>query len=110
MDIKTKTFVYNVATDCRVRHSHHRLKKRIVRFIVQLEVRHPRRGTWHAAVRFDTAHGFAHRDRLHPNGSVDKTALPVDDYTQALNYAEADLQNQWQVYRDRFLEELEHDE
>lgn len=102
--------MYNVAADCRLRHIHHRLKKRIVRFVVQLEVRHPRRGTWHPVIRFDTAHGFAHRDWLHADGSVEKTALPVEDYSQALNYAEADLKEQWQVYRNRFLEELEHEE
>ena len=110
VDIKTRTFVYNVSADCRWRHLHRRAGKTIVSFVVQLEVRHPHRGTWLPVVRYDTAHGFAHRDRLHPDGSVEKTPLPIEDYRQALNYAEADLKDQWEVYRDRFLEELEHEE
>ena len=81
-----------------------------MQFVVQLEVQHPRRGTWLPVVRYDTAHGFAHRDRLHSDGRSEKTALPSQDYTQALNYAEAELKDQWQIYRDRFLEELKHEE
>ena len=61
----------------------------------------------YTAVRYDTAHGFAHRDRLHPDGSSEKTPLAVEDYAQALNYAEADLHDHWQMYRDQFLEEIE---
>ena len=75
-------------------------------FIVQLEVRHPVHGTWVPIVRYDTAHGFAHRDRLHPDGSTEKTPLRVEDYNQALNYAEADLHDHWEEYRNRFVEEL----
>lgn len=110
MDIKSRTFVYNVAAESRVRHTHRRVGKTIVSFVVQLEVRHPRRGTWQPVVRYDTTHGFAHRDWLHADGSSDKTPLPIEDYHQALNYAEADVKDHWQVYRNRFLEEVEHEE
>ena len=81
-----------------------------MQFVVQLEVQHPRRGTWLPVVRYDTAHGFAHRDRLHPDGRSEKTALPVQDYAQALSYAEADLKDQWQMYREHFLKELQNEE
>ena len=74
-------------------------------FVVQLEVLHPRRGAWLPVVRYDTAHGFAHRDRVFPDGTVEKTPLPIDDYNQALNYAEIDLRDHWEEYRDRFLKE-----
>lgn len=93
-----------------MRHAHRRIRKTIIHFLVQLEVRHPRRGTWHPVVRYDTAHGFAHRDWVHPDGTSEKTPLPVQDYRQALQFAEADLKDQWQAYRDRFLKELEHEE
>ena len=110
MDAKVRTYVYNIGTDCRLRHLHRRVKKRIVSFAVQLEVRHPQRGTWYSVLRYDTAHGFAHRDWLHLDGTSEKTPLPIEDYRQALQYAEADLKEHWQVYRDRFLKEVEHEE
>ena len=81
-----------------------------MRFAVQLELRHPRQGSWLPIVRYDTAHGFAHRDRLRPDGSIEKTPLPIEDYSQALTYAEADLKEHWQTYRGRFLEELGDEE
>src|SRR3990167_7206681 len=104
-----RTFAYNVAADCRLRHTHRRLKRRVVSFSVQLEVRHPRTGGWIAIVRYDTAHGVAHRDRLHANGTGEKMPLPIEDYNQALNYAETDLEEHWRVYHRQFLEELEHE-
>ena len=79
-------------------------------FVVQLEVRHPRDGRWWPAVRYDTAHGFAHRHQLHPDSTSEKTPLAIEEYGQALNHAEADLQDHWQAYRQRFLEELDHEE
>ena len=81
MDVRTRSFGYPIAADCRLRHAHRRFGKTILGFVVQ-----------------------------YPNGSSEKTALPVHDYAQALNYAEADLKDQWQVYRDRFLEELKDEE
>ena len=110
MDVRTKSFVYPIASDCRLRHFHRRIGKTIVQFVVQLEVRHPKEETWLPVVRYDTAHGFAHRDRLHPDGRSEKTALLVEDYAQALSYAEAELKEHWQIYRDRFLEELQDEE
>ena len=84
--------------------------KTVVSFVVQLEVRHPVHGMWLSILRYDTAHGFAHRDQLHPDGRQEKTPLPIEDYNQALNYAEADLVDHWQMYRQRFLEEIAHEE
>ena len=110
VDVKTRAFSYNVASDCRLRHHHRRVGKTVVSFVVQLEVRHPRLGTWLAVVRYDTVHGFAHRDQLHPDGRQEKTPLPIGDDNQALNYAEADLVDHWQTYRQRFLEEIAHEE
>jgi len=77
--------------------------------MVQLEVRHPKYGTWEPVIRYDTAHGRAHRDWRHADGSVEKTPLPTEDYNQALNYAEIDLKNHWEIYRNQFLEELRNE-
>lgn len=38
----------------------------ILRFVVQLECQFVEDGEWIPVVRYDTAHGYAHRDVLHP--------------------------------------------
>lgn len=106
VDVRTRTFVYNVAGDCRMRHFHRRSGKTVLGFVVQLEILHPTIGTWTPIIRYDTAHNFVHKDLIHPNDLVEKTPLPIDDYGQALYYAETDLKDNWQSYRTRFLEEL----
>ncbi len=72
-------------------------------FRVQLETRV---GTvWLPVVRYDTAHGFAHRDILDQRGRSDKTSLFNQDLNDALTFAESDLKTNWLVYKQRFLEE-----
>jgi len=50
---------------------------------------------WHPVVRYDTAHGFAHRDLLDIKGRVKKTPLFNQDYNDALSFAESDLKANW---------------
>lgn len=38
----------------------------VLRFTVQLESRFGQSDDWIPVVRYDTAHGFAHMDQLHP--------------------------------------------
>jgi hypothetical protein len=47
---------------------------------LQLEVWY--QGEWVPVVRYDNAHGFCHRDALHPDGSQDKTGVFVGDVNQ----------------------------
>ncbi len=69
-------------------------KGRILDFVVQLELK--RSGVWAPVVRYDTAHGFAHRDRHLPDGSVRQhELLPYSDYNGALTYALEDVRNNW---------------
>ena len=98
-------FLIPYDVDVRVRHTHLTIQGRIVSFVVQLEIRIG--DQWVPVVRYDTAHGFAHRDILHANGSVTKTPLFVVDYSEALTYAEGDLKSNWDLYRERFLREME---
>jgi hypothetical protein len=58
---------------------------------------------WHPIVRYDTAHGFAHRDLINRRGDVTKTPLFINDYNDALAFAESDLKANWEIYRERFL-------
>jgi hypothetical protein len=72
---------------------------------VQLEVLSE--GSWVAAVRYDNAHGFCHRDVLHPDGRQDKVGIVFGDVNSAFTYAIEDLRTNWQVYSDRYRRELE---
>lgn len=78
-------------------------KKQILQFVVQYEAMV--RGQWRPIVRYDTRHGFAHKDLVRPDGLVDKQPLPFHDYNLALTYATEDLKRNWQYYRRQFEEE-----
>lgn len=85
----------------RYRHQHTREKASIVQFSVQLETLIE--NEWHPVVRYDTAHGFAHRDLLNRKGEVTKTPVFIHDYNDALTFAESDLKANWEIYKERFL-------
>jgi len=78
---------------------------RIVAFVVQLECLFG--DEWHPIVRYDTAHGFAHRDVLRPDGTTVKTTMLVRDYNEALTFAHEDIKANWRVYRERYRRWLE---
>src|SRR6266480_1483262 len=88
----------------RVRCAYQRVGRTIVRFTVQLEIE--RSGSWLPVVRYDNAHGFCHRDDLHPDGGQDKTAVFVGDVNATFTYAIQDLRTNWTVHRHRFLNEM----
>lgn len=107
MGERTEEFVVRLNTDCRRRHRHTHYKGKIISFSVQLEVEHKDR--WYPVVRYDTAHGFAHRDFIRFNEKIDKTTLFLQDYNEALIFAEEDLKNNWELYREKFLKETQND-
>ena len=78
----------------------------VVGFTVQLECRFGEDDEWAPVVRYDTAHGFAHCDRLHPYGSTVKTEMNTRDGNAALTLALHDLANNWGWYRRRYEEWL----
>ncbi len=61
---------------------------RIIRFTVQLEYD---QDGWQPVVRYDTAHGFAHCDIIHPYGDNEKRRMSTQDYNDALQIAIDDL-------------------
>ena len=73
---------------------------RVRGFVVQLECQFV--DEYHPVVRYDTAHGFAHRDLLHPSGQTDKADIYEADLNQALNFAIADITAHWHDYRRRY--------
>lgn len=81
-----------------------RLKARVLRFTVQLEIFHG--DHWLAVIRYDNAHGFCHRDTLHPDGSQDKTRVFVGDLNETFTFAVEELRANWEAHRARYLGEM----
>jgi len=98
---KTTEYTLRIGPAERYRHLHESVNGRIMHFCVQLEVRE--NGVWMPVVRYDTAHGFAHRDILDLTGkNVEKTPLFGMDYNDALTFAESDLKANWAFYKHLF--------
>lgn len=96
-------YVQPLTDEDRRRHSHRHEKGRVLQFVVQYETRI--QGRWYPVVRYDTAHGFAHRDLMHRDGRVEKELLHVKDFNEALLYSETDLKINWRKYKRRFRSE-----
>jgi hypothetical protein len=79
---------------------------RVIKFMVQLECRFGDDATWVPVVRYDTAHGFAHCDRLHPYETATKIEMTTRDYNEALTTAMNDLVKNWHNYRRRYAQWL----
>jgi len=69
--------------------------------MVQLEVE-VEEGVWRPVLRYDCAHDFAHRDRYNLQGQQDKEELSLN-YAEALDLADKDINENWEVYKERFL-------
>ncbi|MDO8141881.1 MAG: hypothetical protein Q6358_10320 [Candidatus Brocadiales bacterium] len=82
-------------------------KSKIIRFVTQYEAYI--KGEWRNIVRYDTAHGFAHKDLIHPNGITYKQPLAFKDFNMALTFAIHDLKVSWKWYRIAYEKELTSD-
>ena len=100
----TKEFIVFYAVNCRIRHSLKKSKGKILEFCVQLEINY--RSDWTAIVRYDTTHGYAHRDLIHSDGRQEKFPLGLLNYNEALTFAQTDLDKNWQSYYQNFLKEV----
>ena len=98
---KEVEYVIRIGPSDRYRHFHIQERRKIMFFRVQFETRISNR--WYPVVRYDTSHGFAHRDMMSLSGSVTKTPLFKLDYNDALTFAESDLKLNWAIYKKRFL-------
>jgi hypothetical protein len=76
-------------------------KGKVTQLVVQYEALIEER--WEAIVRYDTAHGYLHRD-LYQRGRTQPTkeTVPVADLNEGLNRAIDDLQRHWQMYKRYF--------
>ena len=100
MERKRIEYVIRIGPNDRYRHLHVRAKGKVVFFRLQYETRAG--GKWLPVVRYDTAHGYAHRDLMDRYGKVTKTPLFNQDYNDALTFAESELKTNWRHYKDDF--------
>ncbi|UCE17178.1 MAG: hypothetical protein JSV84_09750 [Gemmatimonadota bacterium] len=98
------SFLLYLTPDDRIRHYHFSVKEKITEFAIQYETLIVE--NWHPVIRYDTAHGFAHLDRMHPDGSVEKVPLLYWDYNEALTFAQHDIKSNWEWYRERYKKEM----
>ena len=77
---------------------------KVKRFIVQLETLIGEK--WTPVARYDTAHGFAHLDILHPKRAQDKVRVLENDFNRALEIAFADLLANAGSYISQYLKEI----
>lgn len=78
----------------------------ITSFVVQYEALIA--DQWRPIVRYDTSHGFFHKDTLHPDGREDKQPLPFPNKV-AFTFAIQDLKATWRWYRAGYEKEIRHD-
>jgi hypothetical protein len=97
-----RAWLLRPARGIRIRCSFARRGKRVLTYVVQLEIRRLKK--WTPVLRYDNAHGFCHKDILHPDGTQEKVRLAEDpnaNFTQAIK----DLRANWKRHISRFLKE-----
>ena len=99
--MKRKEYIYLLSDTDRKRHVHTRIDKTITDFVVQYEIFI--NDKWCPVVRYDTAHGYAHKDLIHPDGSKEKVILGIYSYNEALTLADMDINQNWETYKLRYL-------
>jgi len=104
MSNKKLEYAIRLSASDRYRHLHYKEKGKIVFFRIQYETKINEK--WYPVVRYDTAHGFAHRDLLDIKGDAQKTPLFNQDYNDALTFAESDLKLNWKYYKTKFMEKI----
>lgn len=72
----------------------------VVDVVVQYEAKIKEK--WNPIVRYDCSHGFFHRDLLTPAGGVEKKIISINNLEDALTYAEQDIMDRWEWYKERF--------
>ena len=95
-----KEYLILLDVDVRKRHYHFTEAGKVVKFVVQLEVKWE--GSWKPVLRYDCSHDYAHKDCYNLKGRSRKISLFMD-YEDSLSFADDDINENWQVYRERVL-------
>jgi hypothetical protein len=85
--------------DVRLRHYHRTERGRVIDFTVQLESLVS--GRWRPIVRYDSAHGHAHRHCYHGSKKAVRESLSLG-FPEALTFAEMDLRDNWERYLEEY--------
>jgi len=80
------------------------VKGKISYFVIQFETFID--NNWHSIVRYDNAHGFFHRDVMNHKGEKEKQAINIINLEDAFSYAQQDLKDRWDFYKERYLKQL----
>ncbi|MGH7961796.1 MAG: DUF7718 family protein [Candidatus Binatia bacterium] len=99
--MKTTRYVYLLTLNDRKRHEHISDRGQIMQFVVQYETFVE--GKWRPVIRYDTAHGFPHMDRIDPDGTVEKVPLLRNDLGEALTFADQDIDEHWEQYKAAYI-------
>ena len=98
--MQEKRYLILLDIDVRKRHYHVTEDGRIMKFVVQLELKIG--GVWKEVLRYDCAHGYAHKDSYNIMGKCRKINLFLQ-YEESLTLADDDINENWELYRERFL-------
>jgi hypothetical protein len=74
--VAEKEYIIPYSEDSRKRHYHKTVRGMVLKFVVQLEVKYE--GSWREVVRYDCAHGYAHRDSFNCVASIQKRSCILD--------------------------------
>ena len=79
-------------------------KGEVVDLVVQFETRIKEK--WVPIVRYDCSHGYFHRDTMTPKGEKTKQLIPIINLKDAVTYAEQDIKDRWEWYKEKFKKGL----
>jgi len=95
-----KQYLILLDIDARKRHYHVIEAGRIIKFTVQLEIKIG--DAWKEVIRYDCEHNYAHKDCYNIKGLCRKMNLHLD-YEDALTLADDDINENWEIYKEKFL-------
>ncbi len=96
-------YVNRISPTDRYRHWRRSEKGRVLKFTVQFETL--LEGQWRPVVRYDTAHGYVHKDLIHPHQRQGKIFIVAQSFNEGLTLAEEDIRRNWMKYKAAFLKE-----
>ncbi len=99
-----KSYVFMLTDKDRKRHEHIIEKGKVIGFVVQYEIFFEER--WMPVVRYDTSHGYAHKDLINPDGSEEKIFMGAVELSEALTLADRDINENWERYKERYFRRL----
>ena len=99
-----KSYIFMLTDTDRKRHEHTVERGKVQSFVVQYEILLGER--WVPIVRYDTSHGYAHKDLMNPDGTQEKILMGMADFAEALVLADMDINENWERYKERYLRRL----